>query len=354
MKPFYVILLAVCMVMPTSFIIDDYSEKAQKYIENYKDIAISEMHRTGVPASIKLAQGMLESSWGESGLSKHANNHFGIKCGNSWTGPTHYVYDDDYKNGEKIKSCFRAFSSAHESYIAHSEFLSNPKKERYALLFYFPPNDYKSWAYGLKDAGYATDPKYPQKLIKIIEQYELYQYDTGSHVPNYADANADKNVEQIAAYELNTTKKETIVSNKNQEPRTENSSKTVMITEQRGTENPPLFNKAESSKAESRKKTRSKSTKERPSQTIADVFKSKTKQQSQESPKYHFVASGETMKSIARRYSIAPVLLYSKNRMPLGTQPLTGEKIQLKGQVRIGDRPEFEYRSKEATSEFVF
>ena len=348
MKPFYTILLAVCMLMPTSFIVDNFSEKAQKYIEKYKDIAISEMHRTGVPASIKLAQGMLESSWGQSELSKHANNHFGIKCGKSWTGPTHFVYDDDYKNGEKIKSCFRAFASAHESYVAHSEFLSNPKKERYALLFYFPPNDYKSWAYGLKDAGYATDPKYPQKLIKIIEQYELYNYDSGGHIPAYTQANSTQPTTEVKAYELdNNQEYQDTTSPISIESRDSESSKTVMITEQRGTENPPLFDKQSS--PSTRKKTQ-----QRPSRSLTDVFNNKSKKRSQEAPKYHIVGTGETMKTIARKYSIPTLLLYSKNRMPLGTQPLTGEKIQLKGQVRIGDRPEFEYRSQVASSEFVF
>lgn len=150
-----------------------------KYIEKYKDIAISEMERAGIPASIKLAQGILESRHGKSELARKANNHFGMKCGSQWKGKTYHIEDDDYDpNGELIKSCFRVFKDGEASYIAHSEFLRDPRKAyRYGFLFRLDANDYKRWAFGLKKAGYATNPKYPDLLIKLIEQYELYFYD---------------------------------------------------------------------------------------------------------------------------------------------------------------------------------
>jgi LysM repeat protein len=140
----------------------------EQYVEQYKDIAINEMKRSGVPASITLAQGILESENGNSELVKKSNNHFGIKCKNTWTGET--VTHDDDANGE----CFRAYTTADESYRDHSDFLKANK--RYGALFDLDPEDYAGWAKGLKKAGYATNPRYPDLLITYIEQYGLQQY----------------------------------------------------------------------------------------------------------------------------------------------------------------------------------
>ncbi|WCL82003.1 glucosaminidase domain-containing protein [Saprospira sp. CCB-QB6] len=138
---------------------------ASAYIERFKPIAIAEMKRTGVPASIKMAQAILESGYGRSELAKKANNHFGIKCGSNWNGKTY-----------KLKaSCFRAYSSAEESFKQHSDFLRNGS--RYADLFKLKTTDYKGWAKGLRKAGYATSSSYPSKLIELIERYRLHQYD---------------------------------------------------------------------------------------------------------------------------------------------------------------------------------
>lgn len=141
---------------------------AEQYIEMYKDIAISEMKRVGVPASITLAQGLLETESGNSELLRKSNNHFGIKCKSSWTGSS--VTHDDDEEGE----CFRKYNTAEDSYRDHSNFLRG--SERYAALFKLKPTDYKGWAYGLKKAGYATNPAYPKILIKSIEDYNLQQY----------------------------------------------------------------------------------------------------------------------------------------------------------------------------------
>lgn len=152
---------------------------AEHYISNYKDIAIEEMYRTGIPASIKLAQGLLESSWGQSDLAVHANNHFGIKCGGDWQGLRYFKMDDDKDSmGNAVESCFRQFSSPRDSYIAHSEFLTNPAKNgRYGFLFQYPTTDYVSWAKGLQFSGYATDKKYADKIINLVETYQLHKYD---------------------------------------------------------------------------------------------------------------------------------------------------------------------------------
>lgn len=143
----------------------------EEYIAKWCDAAVADMERYGIPASIKLAQGMLESDNGNSRLARVANNHFGIKCKSDWRGRT--LSHDDDAPGE----CFRSYASAEESWRDHSEFLD--KGDRYAFLFELDPTDYKGWAEGLKRAGYATNPKYPQLLVKLIEDNQLHLYDTG-------------------------------------------------------------------------------------------------------------------------------------------------------------------------------
>jgi LysM repeat protein len=143
-------------------------EQVNAYINTYKFIAIAEMQRSGVPASIILAQGIHETGAGTSDLVIASNNHFGIKCKSGWTGQT--VYHDDDAKGE----CFRSYNAAADSYRDHSDYLS--QTPRYAFLFRLSPEDYQDWAYGLKRAGYATNIKYPQILIKLIEDYDLEKY----------------------------------------------------------------------------------------------------------------------------------------------------------------------------------
>jgi LysM repeat protein len=138
------------------------------YIAKFKTIAITEMNKYGIPASITLAQGLLESGNGNSDLAKYANNHFGIKCTTDWKGKGYYK-DDDKKD-----DCFRVYNNPEESFKDHSEFL---KRKRYAPLFELDKNDYEGWAKGLKAAGYATNPKYSDLLINIIEKYSLQQFD---------------------------------------------------------------------------------------------------------------------------------------------------------------------------------
>ncbi|HHV02945.1 MAG: glucosaminidase domain-containing protein [Bacteroidales bacterium] len=140
----------------------------EQYIEQYKDIAIRQMYRYGIPASIILAQGCLESGNGNSRLAREANNHFGIKC-HDWEGDR--IFHDD----DQSQECFRKYASAEDSYYDHSEFLRS--RPRYAGLFLLDKTDYKAWAHGLKKAGYATNPRYAQLIIGLIEQYHLHQYD---------------------------------------------------------------------------------------------------------------------------------------------------------------------------------
>ena len=172
---------------------------AEQYIQQYKDLAIAEMQRSGVPAAITLAQGLLETENGNSVLVKFANNHFGIKCKENWTGGR-YSHDDDLP-GE----CFRVYKDAAASYKDHSEFLRT--RPNYASLFRLDPTNYKAWAYGLKKAGYATNPKYPLILISNIEQYNLEQYTVYAMTnPPKADSSAMDTVEVTKI----TTEKTTI------------------------------------------------------------------------------------------------------------------------------------------------
>ena len=148
----------------------------EQYIGSYKDLAIVEMHRTGVPASIKLAQAILESQSGTSSFASNTNNHFGIKCKSTWSGDKYYHKDDDKNDlGELIPSCFRSYERVEDSYVDHSNFLA--QRNYYAKLWTIPRTDYKAWAHGLQSCGYATDPLYAEKLIKIIEREHLYHFD---------------------------------------------------------------------------------------------------------------------------------------------------------------------------------
>lgn len=146
-----------------------YAEEIKIYVDNFKEIAQNNMKIHGIPASITLAQGILESGAGKGKLAINANNHFGIKCHSGWKGES--VYHDD----DASQECFRKYEHPSESYRDHSLFLTS--RQRYSNLFKLDKGDYEAWAKGLKSAGYATDSKYPDKLIGIIERFELYQYD---------------------------------------------------------------------------------------------------------------------------------------------------------------------------------
>lgn len=165
-----VLLLSVLLSCPGQAWGQRKNSSYLQYIKKYEDLAVAQMKEYHIPASIKLAQGLLESGAGKSELARSANNHFGIKCGRAWKGRSVRRTDD------APNECFRAYRSPKDSYVDHSRFLrDNP---RYASLFRLDVTDYKGWAYGLKKAGYATDPSYANRLITLIETYELYRYDS--------------------------------------------------------------------------------------------------------------------------------------------------------------------------------
>ena len=168
-------LIFLCAIFSLSF---NYTPEsgAYHYINKYRDLAIVEMYRSGIPASITLAQALHETNYGTSKLATIAKNHFGIKCKSNWIGDTYFHRDDDYDNrGNLIKSCFRSYDIDIDSYVDHSNFLMS--RPRYSMLFQYDQTDYVSWAHGLKSSGYATDPRYAEKLIAKVKRYGLDEYD---------------------------------------------------------------------------------------------------------------------------------------------------------------------------------
>ena len=166
----FLILIISCLTLQAQ----TRNKQYEAYIKKYRELAVEEMKKYHIPASITLAQGLLESGAGQSALARKSNNHFGIKCGSDWYGKT--VSHDDDARGE----CFRAYKHPKDSYEDHSKFLAG--RPRYASLFNLNITDYKGWARGLKKAGYATNPRYADQLIGIIELYELYKYDDKNYL----------------------------------------------------------------------------------------------------------------------------------------------------------------------------
>jgi LysM repeat protein len=280
------------------------------YIEKYKAIAIAEMERAKIPASITLAQGIVESGSGTSQLATKANNHFGVKCSKTWTGGTYFVVDDEKdENGNPKPSCFRAYSSPKESYEAHSDFLTDPNKaHRYGRLFDLPITDYKGWAKGLKEGGYATNPQYAEALIKVIETYELQQYDKGA---------APVVTEPVATTEVGNTK----VVNKLVCVVGKTGVKPFQIARAFDVDLDDLYRFNEVPKGSTFKEGQ-------------NIFLQSKRLKYKGSKSVHTVAKGETMYDIAQIYGIRIKSLYRKNRMDSPQQPKEGAKIALKKKAK--------------------
>lgn len=327
----------------------DNSGAATEYIEKYRELAISEMQRTNIPASIKMAQAILESGLGKSTLATKANNHFGIKCGGGWNGDTYYREDDDYKNGKLVKSCFRKFESPAQSFVAHSNFLRD--QPRYSSLFDLAPTDYEGWAYGLKAAGYATDKAYPSKLIDIINKYNLSELDYARTVATTSKTRERSVEPKPKETKSRSTKVETTAPSRTTKTRSKSSgyyassemNKTKIIVSN-GELSLRQIARDHDIKLDDIKKYNEDLGIRSTSQAIPEgevVFLEKRKKGYYGSNKHHVVKSGESMRSIARKYGVNLEFLYIKNRMPLDSQPLVGEKIYLKGIVRLNNVPKF-------------
>ena len=278
------------------------------YIDKYKNMAISEMRRSGVPASITLAQGMLESDYGRSRLAVMANNHFGIKCGSGWQGAT-ITHDDD-----RSDECFRRYRSVEESYYDHSNFLTS--SQRYRDLFNLNPEDYKGWARGLKQAGYATNPSYADLLINKIEEYELWRYDRGytSRVSGTAVSAGTRNANQFAVSERMLRVKEN------------NRIKYIIVNETDTRESIEKdFNilRGKLSKYneldDNFRLQQGQILYLQPKRNKAEVGKNT-----------HSVISGDSMYSISQKYGIKLKKLYEMNRMREGEIPKAGDRIWLR------------------------
>ncbi len=268
----------------------------QEYVQRYKDIAIEEMKRYNIPASITLAQGILESGAGQSELCRKGNNHFGIKC-HGWSGRS--VYHDD----DETQECFRAYNSAKESFEDHSKFLAT--SARYKRLFQLPRTDYKSWAYGLKECGYATNPQYAQKLIQLIELYQLHQYDVpGSKHHQLVVSPADQHI--IRIYNKNLY----VVARRGDTFKT--------IADEVGLS----YRKLAKYNERDRRETLSE----------GDIVYLKKKQKRADKAfknKFHVVQRGESMYTIAQKYGIRLKSLYKKNRLEPDYQIKVGDRLKV-------------------------
>ena len=277
----------------------------QQYIDQYKDIAIEQMQRYRIPASITLAQGLLESGAGRSELTRNSNNHFGIKCNNNWTGRRTY-HDDDAKN-----DCFRVYDSAYESYEDHSKFLSG--NQRYRQLFQLKTTDYKGWAKGLKACGYATSPVYAEKLIEIIQLYKLYQYDSAKGYDHFmAQRTKDQNPNGAS---LHTIK----IFNKN-----------YYIIARRG----DTFKAIGEEVGISYRKIAKYNERNRKDQLqegeVIWLKKKQSKAPKDYKGRLHYVRSGESMYSIAQQYGIRLKSLYKMNKLSPDYQIKVGDGLRLR------------------------
>jgi len=279
-----------------------------EYIEKYKDVAIQEMAEFGIPASITLAQGVLESGNGNSRLATEANNHFGIKCHKGWEGPS-IKMDDDAKN-----ECFRKYDQAYNSYKDHSFFLS--QRGRYASLFDLQITDYKGWARGLKKAGYATNPKYADLLIKIIEENELHKFDLygGDYVAvnKYPDEIPKEMNREYEAFAVAKNERKVFKNNDRKFIFARKGDDYYKIADDFNIYNYQIWKYNELSKEDQL-------------QDGQMIYIEKKKNKA--STPFHTVVAGETMHSISQLYGIKLKQLYKKNRMKIGSKPRTGQVL---------------------------
>ncbi|MDO5017358.1 MAG: glucosaminidase domain-containing protein [Porphyromonas sp.] len=290
-----------------------HNNRYNRYIEQYADIALQNQWNYGIPASITLAQGLLESGAGQSRLATQANNHFGIKCHNSWRGSRTFHNDD------RPNECFRAYDKPEDSFRDHAQFLKQP---RYLFLYGLNPNDYKGWAKGLQKAGYATDRGYANKLIKIIEDYRLYLIDEG-------------NTDRRYAYNKPTDR-----------PATRPQKRPELLTDSKGDrvgyfsygllyilagEDDSLSKIARDLGISERKLTKYNDLPEGYPLEKGDIIYLEPKNQRATSPHYqHTVRVGESIHSIAQLYGIKLSALYKLNNLPDDYFPIEGDVLILR------------------------
>ena len=301
------------------------AQSVQDYINSYKDLAVAEMKRTGIPASITLAQGIIESDCGHSTLAREANNHFGIKCHNDWTGPT--VRHNDNKKNE----CFRKYGRPEESFYDHSDFLKTGS--RYSFLFNINATDYKAWAHGLKKAGYATNPDYANMLIRTIEGNNLWYFDRGYNMAGLTTPVADSLKKPVSANSAGSTEKSVMFSNGtpsvlSHEQRIMENNRIQYIIVKDGDTIEKLENEFQLLKWELPKYNELKNNF---SLTPGQILYLQPKREKAEPGKdYYNTVDGDTMYMISQRYGIKLKRLYEMNRIEEGTEPEVGTKIWLR------------------------
>lgn len=287
-----------------------------QYIDTWSPVAIEEMRRFGIPASIKLAQGILESDFGNSRLAVKANNHFGIKC-HGWQGET-YNKDDDARN-----ECFRAYVNARESFSDHSVFLST--RPRYALLFELEIHDYKGWAKGLRSAGYATNPKYPELLIGIIERHDLARFD---RMATGTVAEAATPLPRSASKATKTVESSREIFPVPLEgPRQVLTNNRIRYIRARPGDTPASL--AKELEMREWQFTRYNDLDELHQIQAGQIIYLQPKRRRAAFP-YHLVQQGETMYDISQKYGVRLGVLYRRNKLDEGTQPKVGSKIKLR------------------------
>jgi LysM repeat protein len=297
----------------------------KSYINTFKDIAVSEMKRTGIPASVTLAQGMIESDYGRSRLAREANNHFGIKCHGDWTGPK-IRHNDDRRN-----ECFRKYSKPEESFYDHSDFLKSVS--RYSFLFDIDPTDYKAWARGLKKAGYATNPDYANMLIRKIEENSLWYFDRGYNSTSLPPQTTIPGKETVNVQNADNKEKPVSVSDENavvpaRVPRVmeNNRIQYIIVKDEDTREN--LEKEFQLLKWELSKYNELNSDFQLvPGQIL---YLQPKREKAEPGKEYYNYVEGDTMYKISQRYGIKLKSLYEMNRMEEGTEPEAGKKIWLR------------------------
>ena len=298
----FVVIISLFMSLCASAQIK-WNQAYQQYFDQYKDIAIEQMLKYHIPASITLAQGAFESGAGRSELTRRSNNHFGIKC-HGWTGRTSY-HDDDERN-----ECFRAYDSAYDSFEDHSLFLVNGR--RYQSLFELKQSDYKGWAKGLRAAGYATNPQYASKLIEIIQLYKLYEYDKAKDYDKFMADRAKDHVLSGVMHPIN-------FYNKNYYVIARRGDTFRSLGEELGISYRKLAKYNERDKRDQLDEGE-----------VIWLKKKRTKAPKDYKGRLHYVRSGESMYTIAQKYGIRLKNLYKMNHLSPDYQIRVGDGLRLR------------------------
>jgi len=318
--------LFITLILVVSEAISQPAKRATipEYVSKYKDDAIKDMMKMGVPASITLSQGILESESGNSKLARSANNHFGIKCHKDWTGDT-FHQDDDARD-----ECFRKYKTVLESFDDHGRFLR--ERVRYAALFDLEVSDYKGWAHGLKKAGYATNPRYAELLIKIIEEYDLHQYDKGGKkIPITATAPTVPLASAKTVKPKSTSAKKPSRTTKKAEPKTKaptrvNSNSVPLVV---AAQNDSWLSIAIANDMRLWQILKYNDAEQDDLLNTGDIVYLKPKR-GRPQQEFHIAAEGESLWQISQKYGVKMKTLIKLNQMNESVSVINGQKIKLR------------------------